>query len=167
MRVILLLLLFFHCLWTVNAQDDCKKTKLLVDLLLDKHIEPRTIDDTFSEDLYYQFISRLDPDLLYFTKEDESFFEKHKLSLDEYINSTNCEFLSDFSNTFKHRVEKLSVEVNTLLKNPLTYDKQESLIWKKVSGPITIEKSEQEQLEVWRKYLKNLILEKILVVSQN
>lgn len=161
--------LSLYILFLINtiliAQNNCIKTHQLVKILSEKHIQPRVVDDEFSEDVYGFFINSLDPQNLYFTSEDEDVFFKHKLEIDNYINNNTCDFISDFSTTYKNRIIKLQLFTNEFLSKPLDYTIDESITMVNTdkNSKINNKRSEVEQFELWKKYLKYQIIQKLVI----
>ena len=58
------ILFLIFSLTIAKGQRNCKNTFLLVDLLLEKYIEPRTIDNEFSIDVYIEESYNIMLDLL-------------------------------------------------------------------------------------------------------
>jgi len=142
------------------AQNQCDNIKSFTDFMTSHHVQAREINDKFSEDVYHQFLERLDENGLYFTKEDEAIFSDFKLNIDDYIHHSDCSFLQEFARCYKARLTRIKKHVNIVLANPLDYHKQDSLqYFKHTTHKHIITRTEKEQLEVWNKYLKNLILE--------
>ena len=49
------------------------------------HVQPRALDNEFSENVYQLYLSWLDPQKRFFLKEDLSYFDPHRLKIDDEI----------------------------------------------------------------------------------
>ncbi|MBK8080006.1 MAG: hypothetical protein IPK25_06820 [Saprospiraceae bacterium] len=56
------------------------------------HLDPKPIDDTFSETLFDDFIKKLDPSKIFLTKKEFEDLQKSKFLIDDQVNARTFEF---------------------------------------------------------------------------
>lgn len=77
----------------------------LVRMIEKYHVEPRPLDDHFSQDLLGEFLSLTDPDKIYFTATDvQTLRSSWNSSLDDEIHQKKTTFLNQFVNLYQLRL---------------------------------------------------------------
>nr|WP_297919338.1 carboxy terminal-processing peptidase [uncultured Allomuricauda sp.] len=144
------------CSFTNKSFENDDKDKLLLDLItyvLEKgHYEPKNLNDSFSSNVFDDFIDILDPTKRYFLASDIRDFEKYRFMIDDEIKNTEITFFNVVYQRLMKRMAEAEEMYKEVLKTPFDYAKQET---------INIDYKEQEfaankkQLrERWRKQLK-------------
>ncbi len=99
-----LLISVASCSFTNKTFDNPDKDKLLIQLIsyvLEKgHYDPKAMDDAFSEKVFDQYISMLDPSKRYFLKSDIEEFEVYRDQIDDQIRDSDITFSILFSNVW-------------------------------------------------------------------
>src|ERR1700710_1194810 len=65
------------------------------------HVEPRTVNDAFSQDVFTGMLNKTDEDRLFFTKGDIGKLNAYRTRLDDEITHRKTAYLSLFINTYK------------------------------------------------------------------
>ena len=69
------------------------EARLLKRTLVEKHVQPRSIDDAYSAWVFEKTIDELDPDRICFTKEDLNSLLAYRQKIDEELNGAGWSFL--------------------------------------------------------------------------
>ncbi|RDY60228.1 carboxy terminal-processing peptidase [Flagellimonas nanhaiensis] len=154
----LLVILFAvaSCSFTNKSFESNDKDKLLLDLItyvLERgHYEPKDLNDTFSSNVFDDFIDILDPTKRYFLQSDIREFEKYRFMIDDEIRNTEINFFNVVYQRLMKRMDEAKEIYREVLVEPFNYTLDET---------INIDYKEQEfasnkkQLkERWRKQLK-------------
>ncbi|WP_298997313.1 carboxy terminal-processing peptidase [Flagellimonas sp. S174] len=144
------------CSFTNKSFENDDKDKLLLDLItyvLEKgHYEPKNLNDSFSSNVFDDFIDILDPTKRYFLASDVREFEKYRFMIDDEIKNTEITFFNIVYQRLKKRMGEAEEIYKDVLDTPFDYNKSET---------INIDYKDQEfaankkQLrERWRQQLK-------------
>ncbi|WP_435623515.1 carboxy terminal-processing peptidase [Flagellimonas sp.] len=144
------------CSFTNKSFENDDKDKLLLDLItyvLEKgHYEPKDLNDSFSSNVFDDFIDILDPTKRYFLESDIRDFEKYRFMIDDEIRNTDITFFNIVYQRLMKRMSEAEEIYKDVLETPFDYAKQET---------INIDYKDQEfaankkQLrERWRQQLK-------------
>ncbi len=144
------------CSFTTKDFNDPEKDKLLIDLItyvLEKgHYSPAEMDDTFSENVYEDFLSGLDPLKRYFLASDVAEFSKYKTQIDDQIKSKDLTFFNLVYERFMQRQAEVEKMYVTVMEQPFDYSEAESI---NVDYDKLEYASSVEELKMrWRKQLK-------------
>ena len=119
------------CSFTTKNFDNPEKDKLLIDLVtyvLEKwHYASPSIDDTFSEAVFTNFIDGLDPIKRYFLKQDILEFEQYKLQIDDQLKMKDLSFFNLVYNRLTLRMEESKTLYQNALSTPFDYTKDEAI----------------------------------------
>lgn len=151
-----LLVAVASCSFTNTSFETNDKDKLLLDLItyvLEKgHYEPKDINDSFSSNVFDDFIDIIDPTKRYFLESDIKEFEQYRFQIDDQIKNTDISFFNLVYQRLMKRMDEAEVIYKELLAQPFDY---------KVDESINIDYSEEayasnkrELKERWRKQLK-------------
>jgi len=117
------LLAFVSCSFTKTANETSDKDKLLLELIsyvLEKlHFEPTALDDTFSERVYDNFISGLDPMKRYFLATDIKSFEAYKTQIDDQIKGVDISFFNLVQERLVYRIDEAKDLYKKVLRNTI------------------------------------------------
>lgn len=100
----------------VRAQSDydCGTAQTLREFLDERHIEPESLEDQWSQAVATSFILRLDPHGLLFTQEDFKGPLSSLNELESVIREDACTFLNEFNNLLTTRLIILDSILNTI-----------------------------------------------------
>lgn len=115
----------------IKQNNDPEKDKILIGLiryaLTQGHYEPLDLNDKFSEVVFEDFITGLDPTKRFFTKEDIDQFAYYKTNIDDQIKSEDLTFYNTVYNRFSRRLREARGFYQEILKTPFDFEKDEIL----------------------------------------
>ncbi|WP_111682156.1 carboxy terminal-processing peptidase [Winogradskyella tangerina] len=151
-----LLIAFASCSFTSKKFDDPDKDKLLIQLItyvLDNgHFDPQELNDSFSENVFEDYLNQLDPFKRYFYASDIEEFAEYKSELDDQIKAYDVSFFNLTHDRLLKRIEESKKLYAEILDKPFDFDKQES--YSADYEKLTYVKSKREMKERWRQQLK-------------
>ncbi len=148
------LLLLNHCGY-LNAQTgdyQRQQARLLQKALEKNHYSPRTLDDTFSGQLFYRFIHSLDPGRLYLTEADIKTLSVYRLQLDNELKGSDWKFLPLATNLYGQRLLQAEKICTELLRTPFNFTTTETIVFAKKDS-LSYAASEKEYQQRWNKWL--------------
>ncbi len=133
--------------------------KEIVKHLQYQHYEQRKLDDVLSNQIFEQFIKRLDTAKMYFLASDIKEFEQHRYHFDEYLKEEKLQPAYNIFNRYQQRNAERIQYLLVLLEqglDKLDFTKDETL----ESDPDkrTWMKNKKELDDLWRKRLKNIVI---------
>jgi carboxyl-terminal processing protease len=144
------------CSFTTKEFNDPDKDKLLLDLIsyvLQKgHYDSKDINDTFSAELYEDFINSLDPLKRYFLASDIEEFSKYEYEIDDQIKNKELTFFNLVYSRFIQRMDETKGMYEKVLASPFDYDKNE--IINVDYDELAYASSKKEMMQRWRWQLK-------------
>lgn len=144
------------CSFTAKEFNDPSKDRLLIDLIsyvLEKgHYDPKELDDTFSMNVWENFIESLDPLKRYFLAQDIEDFRAYSLLIDDQIRQKELSFFDIVYQTYLERSEATKAYYKDILAEPFDYAVQESI--NTDYDQLEYATTSQELKEHWRKQLK-------------
>ncbi|WP_426431384.1 carboxy terminal-processing peptidase [Winogradskyella sp. HB-48] len=151
------LIAFASCSFTSKKFDDNPdKDKLLIQLItyvLDNgHFNPQDLNDSFSENVFEDYLNQLDPFKRYFYESDIKEFEAFKTQLDDQIKDYDVAFFNLTYERLLKRIEESKAIYAEILEKPFDFTKDESY----TADYETLEyvKNKREMKERWRQQLK-------------
>lgn len=118
MRRFIALLVWLVPVAIVSAQDVCTRARTIFDRVKSIHIQPRQLDDSFSEDVFDEFFHTLDRDSKFFIAGDTATFSRFRRQLDDK-NPATCEFVDKVRVLFKQRAGEYALVVDSVLSRPI------------------------------------------------
>lgn len=144
------------CSFTTKQFDNPDKDKTLVDLItyvLQKwHFSPNEMDDTFSKNVYTNFIESLDPLKRFFQETDIAEFKAYETLIDDQIKEKDLTFFNIVYDRFAKRQEEVKKIYKEVLETPFDYSEKESINVDYDLIPYTTNRKELK--ERWRQQLK-------------
>lgn len=132
------------------------KDKLLIEIIsyvLNRgHFSPSQIDDSFSENVYMNYLNGLDGRHQFFIKADINNFNNYKRKIDDQIKASKVDFFNLSHEKFLQRMEQVKAFYPDLLKKPFVFSKEEMINTDYENAPYA--QSLSELKTVWRKFLK-------------
>ena len=107
-----------------NAANDAYAITRMVDRF---HVQPKPVNDTFSEDVYRMVIKKLDPRKIFFTKQDITTLNPYIHLLDDEIKTKNPAFIQLLSNVYRQRVKQTDSIIDEVGKKPFNFSLKEKL----------------------------------------
>ncbi|SDQ06342.1 carboxy terminal-processing peptidase [Flagellimonas zhangzhouensis] len=144
------------CSFTNKSFENDDKDKLLLDLItyvLERgHYEPKDLDDSFSSNVFDDFIDVIDPTKRYFLESDLKDFEKYRFMLDDEIRNTDITFFNVVYDRLMVRMDEAKEIYKEVLAEPFDYTLDENIDID--YGEQEFASSKKELKERWRKQLK-------------
>lgn len=144
------------CSFTTKEFNDPSKDRLLIDLIsyvLEKgHYDPKELDDTFSLNVWENYIESLDPLKRYFLAQDIEDFRVYSLLIDDQIRAKELTFFDVVYETYLDRSQATKAYYKDILAKPFDYTIQESI--NTDYDKLEYAQTAQELKEHWRKQLK-------------
>lgn len=151
-----LLVAVASCSFTNTSFETNDKDKLLLDLItyvLEKgHYEPKDINDSFSSNVFDDFIDIIDPTKRYFLESDIKEFEQYRFQIDDQIKNTDITFFNLVYQRLIKRMDEAKVIYKELLEQPFDYSLNESISIDYREE--TFAANSRDLKERWRKQLK-------------
>lgn len=139
--------------------DQRRIAKKILFELQKRHLQSKQIDDTFSGTLLDTYLDNLDHYRRYFLASDIGRFERFRFSLDEAAIKGDLAPGFEIYQTWLERRLQAYEHLSGLLEtefDTLRFDVDESLSTQRDKGPWLA--SEEEFLDLWRRYFKNDVL---------
>ena len=131
MRKLLLLLCSF-CLLSLalSAQSFNKQVNdaYLITRMVEKfHVQPRTLNDEMSKNIFNQLLRQLDKDKIFFTNEDINTLSKFQYDIDDEIKNKRSGFLTMLATICNKRLTMLDTLINTIGKTRFNFSLSEKI----------------------------------------
>jgi carboxyl-terminal processing protease len=118
--------------FNVTAQDVCVQARTVFDRISTTHIQPRTLDDSYSKDVFNRFFKILDRDAKFFIAADIDRLAEYKNQLDDQ-NYATCDFVDKARMLYRDKVQAYVTFVDSLMAHPMNFKKAEY-------GPLPLQK---------------------------
>lgn len=126
-------------------------------ILEQKHYSPKTINDSFSKEIFRKYIDALDPDKDLFLQSDINSLKKYETTIDDEIHGAPIAFFPAASAIYAKRIDDAIGIYKSILAKPFSFTEQEKV---QLDGDsLNYPANEAERAEMWRKRLKFLTLE--------
>ena len=144
------------CSFTTKKFSNPDKDKLLIQIITfvleQGHFDPISMDDSFSEELFNDYIEILDPVKRYFYQSDIKDFEKYKLEIDDQLKDTDITFFNIVNERMLERIEGAKEIYREVLAEPFDYTLDESFDTNYENSEFV--KNKKQMKDRWRKQLK-------------
>ena len=142
------------------AKKHVDATEIITQIINTYHYKMRPIDDTLSSSMFDRYMESLDPNHSFFLNEDIQNISKYRYKLDDALLMSELEPAFDIFKIYRQRVKErieyavseLKEEFNFEIDEEYLFDRRE-LIWAN---------DEKESNEIWRKRVKNDMLNLLL-----
>jgi len=148
-----------------NPKSKYAKVLRNVGIILEEgHYSPKKIDDNFSKTAFKKFIEDLDNVKNILLQSDIDALKKYEIKIDDEIHGAEIKSFFDVNEIYLKRLNEASILFNAILAKPFEFTKDEAIQTdvEKLSFPKTL----TERTEVWRKYLKYLVLSKFVDMQE-
>lgn len=154
--LLVLLLAFGSCSFTTKTFADPDKDRLLVQVithvLQQYHFNPIAFDDTFSKELFSDYIDNLDPVKRYFYQSDIDDFKKFETNIDDQLKVYDVTFFNVTYDRLLKRIKEAEQIYKEVLSEPFDYSKDET--FNTDYENVAYVKTKAEMKERWRQQLK-------------
>lgn len=147
---------FFYGFTLSSSIINPEKDKLLLEILayvLERgHYDPETIDDTFSENVFMNYIESIDGQHRFFIQADVNNFIQYKKRLDDQIKGSSLEFFDYTYKKYIQRQDQIKAFYKPLLDSPFDFSLNDEidLDYEKMGYAESL----SELKNVWIKYFK-------------
>lgn len=131
-------------------------TKLASTLISKSHYRQHALDNEISASLFDEYFKTLDPNKIYFSKEDISKFEKYKDKLDDQLIAGKADFAIELYKYFITRLEQYQTYTNSLLDKGFDFTENEVFQINRTKEDWAA--TEKDLKDLWRKKTKNEVL---------
>ena len=144
-----------------NKLSDPEKEKVLLEIV--KYVVERghynsiDLDDNFSEKIFDDFISKLDPQKRFFTVNDIRQLNRYKYKIDDQIKNYQLEFFEETYKTYNQRVSDAKLFVDKVFETDFDFSEDEFIDLNNDSIPFSFGKN--QLFERWRKQIKYSVLD--------
>lgn len=153
---------FLGCV--AHAQQDVKanlEEKLIaqyvVKVMEQFHYSTPKMNDTVSEMLFDGYLKRLDPNRYFFLEEDIKTWQIYKDVLDDMLPRGDVQFAYRVYEKYLERVKERVDHISKLLQENISFEDDEFVTMDRKNMPWV--KSKEELDEIWRKEVKNQLLQ--------
>lgn len=120
--------------------------RLVGQFITNVHYRKFAIDDNLSSELYSNYIKHLDPLHLYFIESDINEFENFKFTLDDDLMMGNAQVGFVIYNKYQQRLEERINFTFDLLKTEMSFETNDSFLYKREEVPFAKNLSELDKL---------------------
>lgn len=157
-KLLVLVLLFAvaSCSFTTKTFNDPDKDKTLIELITyvleNGHYDAKDINDSFSKEVYKDYLEAIDPLKRYFYAEDIEEFSQFEEQIDDQVKNREISFFDITHTRLLERMEEAQVIYKEILEQPFDFSKEEILNTDYDQQEYAA--SKEEMKERWRKQLK-------------
>lgn len=157
-KLLVLVLLFAaaSCSFTTKTFNDPNKDKTLIELityvLQNGHYDAKEVNDSFSTEVYKDYLEALDPLKRYFYASDIEEFKQYETLIDDEIKNSEINFFDLTHTRLVERMKEAEGMYQEILEKPFDFSKKEVLDTDYSNRGYV--NNEKEMRERWRKQLK-------------
>ena len=159
-KMAFMVLALFFLLPTATAKKRTSRTsipdinivaRVTANILSSKQFRKHPLDDELSKQLFHEYLDMLDPNRIFFTKEDVARFNKYATLLDDELLTGDVSVAFKIYDLLLVRMKEYHKFANSAIDKGFDFTKKESFIFdrKKAERPTKV-----EQKELWRKRVK-------------
>lgn len=134
------------------TQKETVLLQTLIQGLEQLHYNPRTLDDSFSQDLFNLYIERLDGAKRFLTQAEVDKLKPFEKQLDDQIKRTDVSFFNTSTDLLTNGINRAEKIYKEILEKPFDFKQNESI--ETDAEKRKFPANEKELKEVWRKMLK-------------
>ena len=117
--------------FTLANTSSPEKDKLLIEIMayvLERgHYDPETIDDTFSENIFMNYLESMDGQHRFYIQADVNNFNQFKTELDDQIKESKLDFFDYTYKKYIQRLEQIKAFYKPLLDRPFDFSLDEEM----------------------------------------
>ena len=148
-----------------NSENACKTLNRINNILKAEHFKPKVLNDSLSATLFSDFFQNLDDKNSYFIQSEIESFKKHKYKIDDYIISSNCDFLEEIFVVYKNSLQRNLTLVEKIKTENIGLETSDTIIFFK--GPRPFIKNEIVLKKLLKKRIVFDVYEEIAKQSKN
>ncbi|MBX9784499.1 MAG: PDZ domain-containing protein [Chitinophagaceae bacterium] len=142
------------------AQDFSKgiNDAFIVTRMVEKfHLQPKPLNDEFSNNLFYLFLKELDENKILFLEEDIKKLASYRLQLDDAIAKRQTDFLQFTAGIYLQRMKQNDSLIKLICKAPFNFTAADKMLLNDTTYPSSI----SQKLQRFTHYLKWQVLDEI------
>ena len=143
--------------YSQDKEQFCHQVTALENAIKINHYQPKIVDDSLSTHVFDLFLNSLDEDKRLFNQSDVTQFENDRFALDDYINTGNCAFITNYVRILSMRIEDTQRLITHIENEDFDYSGKDTLIFKPDSK-LRYFKNEDAIKSYWSKRLRYTIL---------
>ncbi|MFD0977664.1 carboxy terminal-processing peptidase [Salinimicrobium gaetbulicola] len=157
-KLLVLVLLFAaaSCSFTTKTFNDPNKDKTLIELIAyvleNGHYDAKDLNDSFSKEVYSDYLEAIDPLKRYLYASDIEEFQTYETLIDDQIKNSDISFFDLTHTRLVERMVEAEAIYKEILSEPFDYSKKEVFTTDYEKQPYAT--SKEEMKERWRKQLK-------------
>jgi len=124
------------------------------------HYSPKPLDNEYSSRIFDDYLKVLDPNKVYFTKQDVDEFEPYRSKLDDLLIKRDAEVAFDIFKLYRERLSERTDKVLKLVDSEFDFSKDESINID--NDTYTWATSDREIDDRWAKRIKNDTLQQLM-----
>ena len=142
------------------SSDHVRLDQTIANLLAYYHYRQTKLNDQQASSILDAYLDALDPNRSFFLAADVRGFEKYRHKLDDYIQNGNLDPAYEIFNVYLRRLAERTARLQRMLERDINFNVDENLELDSENRPWVENKVELDEL--WRKRLKNELLQLIL-----
>jgi carboxyl-terminal processing protease len=91
------------------------------------HVQPRQLNDSFSNDVFNQFMKAVDQERIFLIREDIDQLQQYRFKLDDLIRQKDPAFLQLASDLLQQRLNRSDTMIDNICKTPFNFNIPETL----------------------------------------
>lgn len=143
------------------SQDFRKEAESLVRIILRHHLQPRPVDNSFSVFVYDHMLDELDPQRLYFTRQDLRTIEKYQILIDDELQGDGWSFLEDITSLYRKTLQRSGKHIDEAAQKSFSLE-EKNVLWRKNERQWPVD-DVYNGLE-WGRWLKYKTLERLYLL---
>jgi carboxyl-terminal processing protease len=155
-----LLITLIIAVFGASSPDNSRKERVLLEQVLRSltlmHFDPLTLDDTFSNAVFEEYLSSLDFNKKFLLQSDIDRLAIHRTQIDDQLNSRNLYFFEAVDAIIPQRIEEASAYYSEILAHPFDFTVEEEIELDGKKNPWAA--SVEELRDEWRKALKYQVM---------
>ncbi len=163
---VLILFCFVGCGLTVkeNTERDQVVADIVVKILKQYHYTPKKIDDSFSKQVFDEFIKQVDGGKRYFTATDIQNFKKYESQIDDFALVGDLTFPHTVFAVMKDRIKITQKWTDEILSEPFEFNEKRSV---ELDGDKRqFAATEKDLKNYWKEFLKFQVMQRYLDASE-
>lgn len=142
----------------VEPKSESETLEIVMSILKSRHINPKTLDDTFSKKLFSTYIDSLDTNKIFLLQSDIDEFKKYETKLDDQIKENDLTFFFMTYDRIMLRMKEAKDIYSNVFKNKLDFTIKEETIFNESKLKTVYAKKNSELIIKWTNFLKTMSL---------
>ena len=161
-------LLIFCVISVTYAQKNtsfCEKSTLILDMLEKNHYQPKAIDDDFSTYVFNALFERLDYKHMLYSEADIKVLETFKTKLDDYLLNKKCDFIQEFTTSYKNQLLLAQKSIEIVEKSKLDFSGKDTVTYGSLKDDGEFSNTRKTLEKRWSKKIRIDIISDYLSLS--